>query len=759
MLEKTLFASRDHPASVRPNSLLLILLVWMAGLAVSSLPPNWDLERQAGLQLLFSWRGPVPPPDNIAIVAINRASAARLGLPNRPDLWPRNLHAQLINSLNQLGVRSITFDVLFAPRIEREPERKTSPTSLLNARCNAEFGDQALASSIDLAGNVVLFMDLETDYRTQSKLTSQHLRLEKTHWPTSCIAETAAAVAPFVLPKIPSRVDQTWLFKPGAGGQASLPAMTLLIYTRAAWPEFCQQLRNASTSLGNKLPVPCPEATQSAEALSRAIIELRQFFEQTPELKDSLTTYFAQNHSPHAPELQALTRLFTAPEFPFVSYYGPAETIPTYNYTDLLHAATSSSPPDLRNVAVFVGLSELRSSQTDAFQTVFRDTAEGFDIAGVEIAATVFANLRDDKTVQPVSRPATMALLLLESALAVLLFQYISLRYVAFAAVALALLNAGIAYYLFTRHQLWIGFMVPILVQIPLALLLAMTWRFIKSRHEEIKVTAALRQLLPESVVQAIVKGKDLIVEGTTLEGVCLFSDGSQYTSLSETMEPENLRRFLNLYYPALFQPVEAHQGFVSDIVGDAMMAIWSDLQPSADSNYTMREHACLAALEIQDNVHRFNRAYPERQLPTRIGIHCGAISLGNVGARGHYEYRAVGDTVNVASRLEGLNKELGTTIIASAQTVEGLSRVLWRRMGSFTLRGKKSLLATCEIMANQENVTDRLLKLKADFETALTAFEEGDTQTAHQLFEQLTRDYPEDNSSRYYLKKCTENQ
>ena len=129
----------------------------------------------------------------------------------------------------------------------------------------------------------------------------------------------------------------------------------------------------------------------------------------------------------------------------------------------------------------------------------------------------------------------------------------------------------------------------------------------------------------------------------------------------------------MNRYYGVLFEPVKQHGGLVQDVVGDSMLAIWATTEPDA----SLRNRAMVAALAAATAVDRFNAASGRFALPTRIGLHSGRLLLGSVGAIDHYEYRAVGDIVNTATRLEGLNKHLGTRLLVSAEVLHGLEDLI----------------------------------------------------------------------------------
>jgi hypothetical protein len=136
-----------------------------------------------------------------------------------------------------------------------------------------------------------------------------------------------------------------------------------------------------------------------------------------------------------------------------------------------------------------------------------------------------------------------------------------------------------------------------------------------------------------------------------------------------------------------LFRPVFENGGFVSDVKGDSMLAVWADDFPARE----LRARVCRACLSIADAAARFDASLPGRGFVTRIGAYFGPLALASVGAFSHYEYRAVGDTVNTSSRLQDLNKELGTRVLVSASLAEGLGEFLFRDLGMFELRGNQA--------------------------------------------------------------------
>ncbi len=128
------------------------------------------------------------------------------------------------------------------------------------------------------------------------------------------------------------------------------------------------------------------------------------------------------------------------------------------------------------------------------------------------------------------------------------------------------------------------------------------------------------------------------------------------------------------------------------------MLAIWYGESLSAET----RSGPCRAALEMAAAVAAFNSSADGPKLPVRIGVHSGHVSIGTVGAVDHYEYRAVGDCVNTASRLEGLNKYLKTRILVSEDVIAGIDDFLTRPLGRFILAGKVNALAVHELISER---------------------------------------------------------
>lgn len=628
------------------RGLLLFVAVWSAGLLVWQLPGAARLERDVGLPWLFARRGPLPVPPEALIVAIDSASAARLRLPERFADWPRRVYAALIERLAAAGASVIAVDVFFA---------------------EARYADDdaALTAAISRAGNVVLFGRLQRHVQALPGASADgQVQVDRLRRPYRPFADAALAVAPFVLPKSPNRVDTVWTHHPAAPTWPTLPAAALLAQAGS---------------------VQCP-AAGSAPTVQRAACRL-----------------LAGSHER------------------MLNFYGPPRTLDIISAADVLRGTV----PDVSGRVVFIGHAEpYFPNQQDSFLTAM-SRPDGLDLSGVEIAATAYLNLLRDEFLRPVA-PAVLAGGLLVSAL-LLAGLCVCLRRPMPALLSTALVGGLVLLLVvtaFARFRLWLP-LGPWLAQVGVALAATLALLARDSGRERARVAQAFRPYLPAHLVEQVARdGGNLPVSArsSAMRAVCLVSDATGYTALAERMPAKGLRELVNEYYATLLAPVRAGGGIVMDIVGDSAMAVW----PLERVDYTARLRACRAAVGIGTAL--AGLPLSGGSLSTRVGLHVGEVLLGPVGALDHYEYRAIGDAVNTASRIEQLNRHLGTRVLASEAVVRGLVGIDHRLVGRFRLAGKTEALAIYELSGTAHAAQQQ-------FAAALEALAGGDLPAARRLF------------------------
>jgi adenylate cyclase len=175
----------------------------------------------------------------------------------------------------------------------------------------------------------------------------------------------------------------------------------------------------------------------------------------------------------------------------------------------------------------------------------------------------------------------------------------------------------------------------------------------------------------------------------------------------------------------------------------------------SARSEADLRDKACFAAVDINKELQAYDESFEGVKLKTRIGLHCGQILLGHIGAMDFYEYTPMGDIVNTASRIEGLNKFLGTTVLVSGEVFSEIDGYLARDCGLFRLKGKTTPIRLYELWCRVEESDERQKDACATFAEGLAAFQQGAWDEARGMFQRVNDSLGEDGPSRFYLDLC----
>jgi adenylate cyclase len=727
------------------KAIILGLIVGSAGLVLGLLSFVFRLEEEIGLHILFTLRGPKPVPAEVVVVSIDKDSADAMRLPNDLRKWPRSLHARLIDNLTKAGASVISFDMIF-------DEIQTTRD------------DALLAEAVGRAKNVVLFQRLRSEsvpLSGQEGTPAGSLSMVKAVSPIPVIAESAIALAPFPLPKVPNRVNQFWTFKTGAGDDPTLPVVAFQIYALPVYEDFflllekTTQLRERVNQLPNTV-----KTLMTGRNADDVVRSIRNIFDSEPQLGMKMLEELKRSHEISIDRnremiLKALIHMYQGPPSVYLNFYGPPRMIPTIPYYKILQLDETTNTDaglDLKGKAVFVGLSErLQPEQKDGYYTVF-SRSDGLDINGVEIAATAFANLIEDKPVQPVEMPLYVMVLFLGGLAAGIFLRFFPTVISAISAIVLGILYLMLASYQFKAAGIWYPIFLPLFVQLPGAFFGALLWKYIDVNRERKNMRTAIGYYLPDNVIDMISRNVTDLREGSQLVyGICLYTDAGQYSGLSERIDPKELARVMNAYYEALFKPVKKYGGVISNVVGDSMLALWITAHP--DRN--LRNSACLAALDIETAVNQFNQAFSKTPLQTRISLHSGHILIGNIGAIDHYEYRPIGDIVNTTTRIDNLNKFLGTHILVSDTVISQLEEFLTREAGEFLLAGKTQTIVAFELRLPLEDAKTDEKEACTIFTEALHAFRKRSWNEAGKKFREAKERFRDDKLSDFYISLC----
>ena len=568
------------------------------------------------------------------------------------------------------------------------------------------------------------------------------------------MSEAAFGLAPFPLPKVPAQVNHFITFKPELGDVPTLPVVALELYSLSVYGVLREMINDVIPGQTVQLPATREQINQ-LDGVHKLVQRLRKLFLANPGLAKQLIQRLDNSSplvTPRDRELiVALINCYAQPGSLYLNLYGPPQTITTIPYYQVLESADRDDPLGLAGKAVFVGFSEkFQPEQKDGFYTVYSQQLSGLDVSGVEIAATAFANLLQGSSIKTTSATTDMLIYFAWAIVLSIVLRAVSGPLMIVAALLFALAYHQVSYELFRHVHYWIPLAIPLFWQAPLALIGALLLNYHDAQRARRNIRQAFGQHLPIDVVDQLAKGMEHIADsGQHVHGIVLATDAQQYTRLSEELAPAELRNLMNRYYEILFGPIRRSGGIISDVIGDASLAIWTSTQ----SDPVQRQLACKVALEILSNVERLNRQQPAYALPTRQGLHFGELIMGHVGAMDHYEYRAVGDIVNTASRIESLNKQLGTRILVSKEVLQGVDGLCTRELGDFLLLGKSKPLSLYELVANDEQ--DKAKDSYEDFVTALHLFQAQRWGEAAEGFEKFITNYGDDGPSRYYLDLC----
>jgi len=272
-------------------------------------------------------------------------------------------------------------------------------------------------------------------------------------------------------------------------------------------------------------------------------------------------------------------------------------------------------------------------------------------------------------------------------------------------------------------------------------------------RSLELAKTAlrALGRYVPVDLVRELYRtGREPMLGGATAEVTMMFTDVKDFTSLSEVLTPDDLARLLGLYLQALTSAVHESEGVIDKYVGDAVMAVWNAVRPCPDH----AAKACRAALAGRDALGRLYASPPWGGAPplvTRFGLHVGRVMVGHFGAPERMSCTVLGDGVNLASRLEGLNKQYGTTILVSeAVRAAAGDAFAFRLLDKVAVKGRREGVKVYELLGIAGGAVAGA-GVVAAYEQALEACWRRDFEAALVLLESQADDPP----SRMLGERC----
>jgi len=626
---------------------VLVLMALMKSLGVTDSLNRWLTDAHWRFRVHIK---PTPFPDDILIVAIDDKSLRKLG---RLRYWSRKRYAQLLERLKL--AKAVGIDILFAEPDERDPQ-----------------GDAAFAAAIRRHGRVVLpFHQWQGRILSEvERKATEQLKAKLPPAPQGEPLDVPIAFAETFQPPLPSLLGSA-----SAVGYADVNADIDGVY-RA--PVLLRQTNEGKLMPHFALAVACvAEGKKLTELLQSKPLSLR-FKDRTVPLDGGAIWLH------HIARRSDLLK-------------GLGSPVPTVSFVDAL----TMQPEKFAGKIVLVG--ETATGTTD-----IRPTPLDNGLRGVELNAEIIANLLHLPPVRPM--PFALQLLLISLAVGAPLWLY-SAKNVrtatvgAFASVfALAVLMEA-AFWL----GLWLpNFGAPLLAWLSSTLLMGLQ-RLAQEEAQKRQIRQTFSLYVAPEVVEEIVKNPEIAhQEGVRRRVAVLFSDIRGFTSYSEQNPPELVVRQMREYLTEMTAAVQNHRGVLDKFIGDAVMALYGPFLPE-DANISAL--AVASALEMLERLEKLNERWQKQGMPTfriGIGIHVGEAMVGNIGSIQRVQYTALGDTVNLASRLQTMTKDFKVPLLVSEEVKEEAEKVLgdavlFADLGTVTVRGREKPVRVYSVQRKQE--------------------------------------------------------
>lgn len=429
-----------------------------------------------------------------------------------------------------------------------------------------------------------------------------------------------------------------------------------------------------------------------------------------------------------------------------INFRGGPQTFPHYSVADIIAGRTPADA--FRDRIVFVGSTAIGvyDLRVTPFSNVY---------PGLEVHANVVDNiLRQSFLFRPEwARFFDLLAILLVGLATGLVLPRIR---AAFSLLLILVLFVGywlVSQVLFVRHGMWLNVVYPLLTMVIVYTAVTL-YRYIVEEREKRKIRSAFSFYVTPSVVNEMLKNPDkLKLGGDKKELSVLFSDIRGFTSLAEEMEPETLVSLLNEYLTEMTDVVFEFEGLLDKYIGDAIMAVFG--APLEQSDHPLR--ACRTALKMLDRLAKVQQRWEAEGTPRLdigIGINTGPMVVGNMGSDRRFDYTVMGDSVNLASRLEGINKEYGTQVVISEFTYNWVKDDFFcRELDAVRVKGRARPAKIYELLAFRSEEDPRV-KIIEPFAQGLLHYREQKWDKAEEKFNEVLTTIPEDVAAQLYLQR-----
>ncbi|MBI3814632.1 MAG: adenylate/guanylate cyclase domain-containing protein [Nitrospinae bacterium] len=726
------FLTGFTPTGYKIGFLITILSLIIYGIDI----PFFHIMELKAYDLHFLSRGIIEPTNEVIIVAIDEKSLDRFG--RWP--WPRTRIAELVDKLKEYEAKVVAFDIVFA-----EPDESSGINVIRGLKDRLKGKGREIISTIE----------------TVEKESDNDLKL------TSSLKNNPSVILGYFFFTSPEEIKH---IKKGQGsgvkGQGYIRSSRYTSVRNIEKGAPVPELLNA-VGIQENIPAIADAAVDSG------------YFNIAPDADGTvrwlpLAVKYKDNFYPHL-SLSAVRKYFDSPPLILnaagygvdsinignlniptdergrllINYRGHQRTFPHYSFSDVVEGVVPAGL--FKDRIVLVG-----ATATGIYD--MKVTPFGASFPGIEIHANVIDNILSQDFIL---RPDWVAvfdisILLLNGILLSIVIPKIKPVYTAIITIALICFYIILNNYIFNNWHLWLTEVYPVF-SIILVSGGVTIFQFMTEEKKKREIRKAFSHYVSPSLVNEIVKDpKKLILGGEEKRLTVLFSDIRGFTTVSETLKPDALVKLINDYLTPMTDIVLKNGGTIDKYMGDAIMAFWG--APIWQEDHQTR--ACRTALEMLKKLAELQVIWEKAGIPKfeiGVGISTGRVTVGNMGSDIRFDYTIMGDTVNLGSRLEGLNKEYGTFIIVPKYTYEDVKGdFIFRQLDWVKVKGKDRPIKIYELMGENSNGSG-LRGIAEKFESGLNSYMEREWDKAEVYFQDVIKIKPNDKPSSVFISRIKE--
>jgi len=668
------------------------------------------------MDIMFKFRGPQQPSGKVVIVDIDEKSLKHIG--QWP--WPRNILADLTLAIQKNGALVTGFDIVF-PEVDRtSPARcldllkdavqDSIPDTIFSSiKANAmpdydlAFGD-AVAQGKTVLGYAFQIKDDGFKSEFEIPFPSGEIRVDPSNTNFKDLSLRPAYRAILNISSVSTAESEGFfnIFPDASGIARQVPL--LMMMDGIPYPSLSFEIFRVGKGISSFTI----HTSQKISDLYSIIMGI--------SVED---TFIPTNHNGEI----------------FINYRGPYNTFTYVSAVDVINK-------DVRHLLQdkFVLIGSSATGLSDVKATPFSEA-----MPGIEINATIVDNLlQADPFVYDIYTEIglTYTLLVLCGVLLTSILAFFGpIAGAAGAILFFALSFAGNYYFFFLNNQ-HLGITYP-LFTCGAILFIVSVFNYLTEGRAKRYIQKAFSYYVAPDVVSELIKNPEtLSLKGEQKELTVLFSDIRGFTGISEKMDSQALGNFMNEYLTRMSHVIMENGGTVDKFIGDAIMAFWGAPKDEPD-------HACKAvqaALLMEKQLEIINQAFKEKNMPRvsiRVGINSGPMSVGNFGSKDRFDYTVMGDNVNLASRLEAVNKIYGTTIIISEFTKQRIKDAFYcRYIDKVRVKGKENAIDIFEPFMEGTPPPD-IIEETQKFERGVKEYQAENYEAADRIMGQLHENNP----------------